>query len=127
MAGSRPVHEYYTKNKRPPFAKTYYPTAEQFSDPFTYVNSIRKNGVHYGVIKIVPPKNFKPPFSLARSLEFRPRAQKLCLTDVFIKEHHLIFEKLREFYHDDEDKRKVPMFDGKELNFAVLFRACFLF
>ncbi|KAE9555091.1 hypothetical protein FO519_001666 [Halicephalobus sp. NKZ332] len=119
----RPVPDYYRHHVSPPFAKTYYPTAEEFSDPFTYVDSIQNDGRHYGVIKIVPPKGFRPPFALARNLEFRPRAQRLCMTDIFVKEHHLLFDKMRSFYEGDVQKRRVPMFDEKPLNFSLYLKA----
>ena len=120
----RPIPDYYRHHVSPPFAKTYYPTAEEFSDPFTYVDSIQHDGRNYGVIKIVPPKGFRPPFALARNLEFRPRSQRLCMTDVFTKEHHILFDKMRSFYEGDVQKRRIPMFDGKILNFSFYLKVC---
>ena len=47
-----------------PFAETVYPTKEQFSDPISYIESIRHIGERTGVVCIVPPEGWEPPFAL---------------------------------------------------------------
>lgn len=54
---------------RPPFpdvplAPTYYPTAEEFAEPFRYIRSIRAEAEKYGICKVVPPPNWKPSWSI---------------------------------------------------------------
>lgn len=39
-----------------PETKTYYPTLDEFSSPLQYIQSIRDEGMKYGIIKIKPPK-----------------------------------------------------------------------
>uniref|UniRef100_A0A914Y5A0 Uncharacterized protein n=1 Tax=Panagrolaimus superbus TaxID=310955 RepID=A0A914Y5A0_9BILA len=119
----KPIQNYYKDHISPPFAKIFYPTADEFADPFGYVESIRDEGREYGVIKIIPPADFKPPFSLARSLEFKPRSQRLSMTDAFNREHYLILDKLKLFYRSDEAKRKPPKFGKELLNLAIFFLA----
>ena len=121
-----PIKDYYKEHVRPPFAKIFHPTSEEFSDPFTYVDSIREEGKDYGVIKIIPPTDFKPPFSLARSLEFKPRSQRLSMTDAFNREHYLISDKLKVFYHHDDIKQKTPKFGEELLNLAIFFLVFFV-
>uniref|UniRef100_A0A7E4ZY19 SET domain-containing protein n=1 Tax=Panagrellus redivivus TaxID=6233 RepID=A0A7E4ZY19_PANRE len=111
----------YDNANMPPFAKTFYPTAEEFSNPFDYVETIKKEGRYYGVIKIVPPKEFKPPFSLSRDLTFKPRTQRLCITDAFNKEHHMLRAKMLKFYAHDPAKCAVAKFGDVTLNLAIFF------
>lgn len=44
--------------------KTYYPSQEEFKNPLIYVEKLYQEGASkYGIIKIVPPKDFKPTMS----------------------------------------------------------------
>ena len=45
-------------------APTFYPTRDEFKDPLEYIKKISPEGEKYGIIKIVPPKEYKPEFSL---------------------------------------------------------------
>lgn len=47
-----------------PAAPTYYPTAEEFKDPFAFIKSIRAEASKFGVCRIVPPAGWDPPFAL---------------------------------------------------------------
>lgn len=59
---------------------TLYPSDEEFRNPIEYLSTpaIASLGVTYGMVKIVPPSNFKPPLSINESrFSFVPRIQKL--------------------------------------------------
>lgn len=45
-------------------APTFYPTKEEFKDPLQYIEKISPEGEKYGIIKIVPPNDYQPEFSL---------------------------------------------------------------
>lgn len=47
-----------------PLAATVHPTAEEFADPLKYIESIRHLGEQYGIVSIVPPAGWDPPFAL---------------------------------------------------------------
>ncbi len=47
-----------------PEAPTFYPTEEQFQDPFSYIESIREYAAKFGICRIVPPPSWDPPFTL---------------------------------------------------------------
>ncbi|SMN21017.1 similar to Saccharomyces cerevisiae YJR119C JHD2 JmjC domain family histone demethylase specific for H3-K4 (histone H3 Lys4) [Maudiozyma saulgeensis] len=59
---------------------TVHPTEDEFKDIINYISEsrIRRLGNKYGMIKIVPPINFKPPLSLDFSkFKFKVRKQQL--------------------------------------------------
>lgn len=45
-------------------APTYRPTPEQFKDPVQYIQSIREEAQKFGIVKIVPPEDWNPPFAV---------------------------------------------------------------
>ncbi|KAF1996473.1 PLU-1-domain-containing protein [Amniculicola lignicola CBS 123094] len=59
-------------------APTYRPSAEQFKDPVQYISSIRAEAEKYGIIKIIPPASWNPPFAIdTERFHFRTRRQEL--------------------------------------------------
>ncbi|KAK7206142.1 PLU-1-like protein-domain-containing protein [Myxozyma melibiosi] len=59
-------------------APTYYPSPEEFKDPFAYIKSISEEARQYGIVKIVPPDSWNPPFSLdTEKFWFKTRRQEL--------------------------------------------------
>lgn len=58
---------------------TLYPTEEEFQSPIGYLSreDIKTLGTANGLVKIVPPNGWRPPFSLAQSFTFHTRTQNL--------------------------------------------------
>jgi JmjC domain, hydroxylase/jmjN domain/C5HC2 zinc finger len=50
---------------RVPFACTFYPSEQEFSDPCAYISAIAPLAAITGIAKIVPPASWKPPSSVA--------------------------------------------------------------
>lgn len=88
-----------------PSAPVFYPTEEEFRDPLAFFHKIYKEGEEAGICKIVPPKNWRPPFSIdPDTLEFIPRVQIL----------HLLEAK----------QRMMITFHNKINNFWSMFGVC---
>jgi histone demethylase JARID1 len=64
-------------------APTYYPTEEEFRNgPLEYIRQIAEEGTKYGIVKIVPPEGWSPPFAIdTERFHFRTRKQELNLAD----------------------------------------------
>lgn len=58
---------------------TLRPSEEEFDSPIEYLSrcDIRSLGTEFGLVKIVPPAGWKPPFSLSQTFRFHTRTQKL--------------------------------------------------
>ncbi|ODV69578.1 JmjC-domain-containing protein [Hyphopichia burtonii NRRL Y-1933] len=57
----------------------FRPSAEEFSSPIEYLSrpDIAAVGSKYGLVKVIPPDGWKPPFLLSSDFKFHTRHQKL--------------------------------------------------
>eukprot|EP00357_Protocruzia_adherens_P027181 CAMPEP_0114996894 /NCGR_PEP_ID=MMETSP0216-20121206/14584_1 /TAXON_ID=223996 /ORGANISM="Protocruzia adherens, Strain Boccale" /LENGTH=674 /DNA_ID=CAMNT_0002361189 /DNA_START=218 /DNA_END=2242 /DNA_ORIENTATION=- len=62
-----------------PFVKEFHPSEEEFKHPVDYIESIREEGEKYGIVKIIPPKSWKPPFMVSNNNDrkFTARVQRI--------------------------------------------------
>ncbi|KAF3912859.1 hypothetical protein AA313_de0204553 [Arthrobotrys entomopaga] len=59
-------------------APVYRPSEEEFKDPFKYIHSISEEGRKYGIVKIIPPDTWNPPFCIdTERFHFKTRRQEL--------------------------------------------------
>jgi [histone H3]-trimethyl-L-lysine4 demethylase len=71
--------------ERPPSAPIFRPTIEEFSDPIEYINGIRNTVEKFGICKIIPPKEWQPPFCIDNDeFKFVPRLQRLNELEVIL-------------------------------------------
>lgn len=47
-----------------PEAPTFRPTEEEFREPVEYIRKIAADGAKYGIVKIIPPSSWNPPFAI---------------------------------------------------------------
>lgn len=55
------------------------PTTEEFVHPIEYLSSpaVAEIGAKYGIVKLIPPSGWEPPFLLSQEFQFHTRHQKL--------------------------------------------------
>ncbi|ORX93156.1 JmjC-domain-containing protein [Basidiobolus meristosporus CBS 931.73] len=99
-------------------APTFYPTEEEFADPLGYIEKIKTEGEKYGICKIVPPKNWKPTFSVdTETFRFNTRIQKLNTLDGKTRANVNYLEQLYKFHrHNGTPVVKVPQLDHKPVD-----------
>ncbi|XVF13135.1 hypothetical protein REPUB_Repub08aG0182000 [Reevesia pubescens] len=111
-----------------PSGPVYYPSEEEFRDPLEYICKIRPEAEPYGICKIVPPKNWNPPFALnLDSFTFPTKTQAIhqlqarpasCDSKTFELEYNRFLEG-----HCGKKLKKRVVFEGEELDLCKLFNA----
>ncbi|KAK6251304.1 hypothetical protein SCA6_005309 [Theobroma cacao] len=106
----------------------FYPSEEEFRDPLEYIYKIRPEAEPYGICKIVPPKNWNPPFALnVDSFTFPTKTQAIhqlqarpasCDSKTFELEYNRFLEG-----HCGKKLKKRVVFEGEELDLCKLFNA----
>ncbi|KAL5552082.1 hypothetical protein UlMin_002258 [Ulmus minor] len=111
-----------------PSGPVYYPTEDEFMDPLEFINKIRAEAEPYGICRIVPPENWKPPFALnLDSFTFPTKTQAIhqlqvrpasCDSETFELEYNRFLED-----HCGKKLRRRVLFEGEELDLCKLFNA----
>eukprot|EP00258_Populus_trichocarpa_P036652 XP_024452671.1 lysine-specific demethylase 5B isoform X1 [Populus trichocarpa] len=109
-----------------PSAPVYYPNEEEFKDPLEYIYKIRPEAEPYGICKIVPPNNWKPPFALnLENFSFPTKTQAIhqlqvrpasCDSKTFELEYNRFLEE-----HCGKKLKRRVIFEGDELDLCKLF------
>ncbi|XWS49936.1 hypothetical protein CRYUN_Cryun12cG0045500 [Craigia yunnanensis] len=111
-----------------PSGPVYYPNEEEFRDPLEYIYKIRPEAEPFGICKIVPPKNWNPPFALnVDSFTFPTKTQAIhqlqarpasCDSKTFELEYNRFLEG-----HCGKKLKKRVVFEAEELDLCKLFNA----
>lgn len=77
-----------------------YPTSQEFDSPIEYLSrkDITDLGGKFGLVKIVPPQGWTPPFSLAPSFTFHTRIQKLSDLGITSRSRKFFMDNLNRFF-----------------------------
>ncbi|KAG5438790.1 hypothetical protein PCANB_002510 [Pneumocystis canis] len=107
------------------FAPTYFPTEEEFKQPLKYIESIREEGKKYGIIKIIPPKGWKPTFSIdSETFLFRTRKQALNSMEGGFRANLAYLDQLFKFHKQHSSPIKsFPTIDKQPVDLYQLKRA----
>ena len=108
-------------------APTYRPTCEQFRNPLEYIALIRAEAEQYGICKIVPPPDWKPPFMLDKDkFSFKTRIQSVSelLQKVSSSADYKAWNNqyLKWLMSVGKGKKRNPVFSGREINLYKFHR-----
>lgn len=107
--------------QRPDEAPVFTPTEEEFKDPLTFIKSITPIGEKYGICKIIPPKNWQPPFTLETDKTlFTPRVQTLNELEANSRVKLNFLNKISFFWERYGRSFKTPLVDSQELDLYTL-------
>lgn len=119
---------WYKNFRTPPESKIYYPTEEEFSDPISYVEKIREEGEKYGVIKVVPPPSFKPPYAIdENTFRFKTRIQPLYGIDALCRNRIFFIHELKVFWKNSGKEFQWSYINDHYIDFIRLLEVCISF
>ncbi|CDO93748.1 unnamed protein product [Kluyveromyces dobzhanskii CBS 2104] len=90
---------------------TVRPTEEQFLDPIGFLssNEMKRLGMKYGMVKMIPPQSFEPEFSIdEEKFSFRCRLQVLMELDIENRSRLLFWKQLNNLKRRKSDTRLLP-------------------
>ncbi|EMC93773.1 hypothetical protein BAUCODRAFT_567336 [Baudoinia panamericana UAMH 10762] len=101
-----------------PEAPTYYPTEEEFRDPMEYMRKIAPEGSKYGIVKIVPPESWNPPFAInTERFHFRTRRQELNSVEGGNRVNNDYLDQLAKFHKQNgHNLNRFPSVDKRPLD-----------
>jgi histone demethylase JARID1 len=99
-------------------APTFYPTAEEFTDPMEYIASISHLGQPYGIAKIVPPAEWRMPFVLeSDNFRFRTRLQRINQLEAASRAKVNFLEQLSMFHKQQGNANAtIPIIERKTVD-----------
>lgn len=107
----------------PEEAPIYRPTEAEFENPLQFINKIRPEAEKYGICKIVPPQNWKPPFTVdVENLRFTPRIQRLNELEAKTRIKLNFLDQIAKFWELQGSSLKIPMVERKALDLHLLHR-----
>ncbi|OQO15261.1 hypothetical protein B0A48_00644 [Cryoendolithus antarcticus] len=104
-----------------PEAPTFRPTEDEFRDPMEYMRKIAPEGSKYGIMKIIPPENWNPPFAInTERFHFRTRRQELNSVEGGNRVSNEYLDQLAKFHKQNgHSLNRFPSVDKRPLD---LFR-----
>ncbi|CAG8587699.1 6134_t:CDS:2, partial [Ambispora gerdemannii] len=105
--------------------KTFYPTHEEFQNPFEYFEKIRPDAEAWGIIKVVPPKEWKPNFTLdTEAFRFKTRVQRVNTMQGETRLRLNYFEQLQKFHAMfGKSLSKLPHLDRAPIDLYLLAKS----
>jgi len=106
-----------------PDAPVFYPTCDEFADPMEYVEKIRPIASRAGLCKIIPPKEWQPPFCVnVDEFRFTPRIQHIHELEAGARAKMKFYERLAKLFESQGMKFKIPTVERESLDLAKLHK-----
>lgn len=101
-----------------PEAPTYFPSEAEFQDPMEYIRKIAPEGRKYGIVKIVPPDSWNPPFAInTQVFHFRTRRQELNSVEGGNRVNNDYLDQLARFHKQNgHNLNRFPSVDKRPLD-----------
>lgn len=110
-------------NYSPPEAPVFYPTCDEFADPLEYIEKIRPIASQAGLCKIIPPKEWQPPFCVnVDEFRFTPRIQRINELEAGTRAKIKFYEHLTKLFESQGSKLKIPTVEKELLDLAKLHK-----
>ncbi|CAM4747121.1 unnamed protein product [Rotaria magnacalcarata] len=107
----------------PPEAPVFYPTCDEFIDPLEYIEKIRPIASRAGLCKIIPPKEWQPPFCInVDEFRFTPRIQRINELEAGTRAKIKFYERLTKLFESQGLKLKIPTVEKESLDLAKLHK-----
>ncbi|SMR56609.1 unnamed protein product [Zymoseptoria tritici ST99CH_3D1] len=101
-----------------PNAPVFRPTEEEFRDPMEYMRKIAPEGSKYGIVKIIPPDAWNPPFAInTERFHFRTRRQELNSVEGGNRVNNDYLDQLAKFHKQNgHNLNRFPSVDKRPLD-----------
>uniref|UniRef100_A0A0A9W3X8 [histone H3]-trimethyl-L-lysine(4) demethylase n=3 Tax=Lygus hesperus TaxID=30085 RepID=A0A0A9W3X8_LYGHE len=107
--------------QQPSEAPVFEPSINEFDDPISYISKIRPVAEKYGICRIIPPEEWRPPFSVdLNKFTFNPRVQPLKELEATTRVKLMFLQNLAEFWELMGTSLKLPVVEKKVLDLYVL-------
>ena len=105
----------------PSEAPVFTPTMEEFKDSMAYFEKIRPIGEQFGICKIKPPDEWKPPFAVdVDKLKFTPRIQRLNELEAHTRVKLNFLDQVAKFWELQGSSLKIPIVEKQALDLFTL-------
>ncbi|KAH7368667.1 histone demethylase JARID1A [Plectosphaerella cucumerina] len=107
-------------------APTYWPTEDEWKDPFEYIKKITPEAQEFGLCKIIPPDSWNPDFAIdTEKFHFRTRKQELNSVEGSSRANMSYLDALAKFHKQQgsNNLHRMPYVDKKPLDLYRLKKA----
>lgn len=105
-------------------APVFRPTPEEFAEPLRYIASIREDGEHAGICRIIPPQGWDVPLALSKTASFPVTVQPVTELQQRLRSSQAWRTQYSLFLQQCGEKiPKQPIWGGRPLDLWALYNA----
>lgn len=106
-------------------APTFHPSVDEFADPLAFIASVRDLAEPFGLCKIQPPSDWRPPFALHKKTRVQTSVQLVHELQERTEASNAAFQQRYSRFLRARGRTaasKPPIAAGRELHLSLLFR-----